>query len=88
MFTAWVMHMKSSVLTIYLPSYEGDVISRNEFDIYLGIGLAKHIAKPYNSVTLNFNYTNMANILSSIHVQVPDIDLLFHPSIQPYIDIM
>ena len=80
--------LRSNTLTIYLPSFEGDAISRNEFDMYVGIGLVNRIIRPYNSIRLSFNQTNMANILSSIHVQVPDMDLLFHPSLQPYIDVI
>ena len=32
---------------LYLPSYCGTVISRNEFEIYMAIGLPKDIVRPY-----------------------------------------
>ena len=79
--------LKSHTLTIYLPSYEGQAISRNEFDIYLAIGVSGDI-KPYNSEVVKFSDTNIASVLSSIHVETPDINLLFHPSISAYIDMI
>jgi hypothetical protein len=38
------------VLIVYLPSYQGHTIHRNEHDIYLAIGLPEGIVRPYNSI--------------------------------------
>ena len=80
--------IQPGALAVYIPSYKHDVISRNEFEIYLAFGLPEHAVKPYSSQTIKFTDTNIANVLSSIHDGVPDIQLLFHPSIGAYIDIV
>jgi len=82
------IELKSHALTIYLPSDQSRAVHRNEFDIYLAIGLPTDVTKPYTSKTIEFRDTNIASVLSSIHVTIPDINLLFHPSIDAYIDIV
>ncbi len=80
--------IRSHALTIYLPSDQSNVVHRNEFDMYIAIGLPKDVTKPYNSSTMEFRDTNIATVLSSIHVEIPDINLLFHPSAAAYIDVV
>ena len=80
--------LEPGALSVYLPSYRGSVVSRNEFDVYLAIGLPQGTIKPYNSTVVEFSSTNIASVLSSVHVEIPDMNLMFHPSVGAYMDIM
>jgi len=80
--------MKPLKFYVYTPSYGSDVISRNEYDIYLAIGVSKDVIKPFNSIVVDFNETNVSRILKSIHIEVPDTTIMFNPHIRPYIDLL
>ena len=75
-------------LTVYLPSSGVTTISRNEFNMYLAIGVGEDVIRPYNSVSIEFNSTRLAHILSLVHIELPRMPLLYHPSIGAYIGTM
>ena len=80
--------MKPLRLYVYTPSYDSNIIFRNEYDIYLAIGVSKDAIKPHNSVVMDFNETNISSILKSIHIEVPDTVIIFNPSLLAYIDLL
>ena len=80
--------LKSRAFALYLPSYQERGIYRNEFSIYLAIGLPGDKIKPHNCEVVKFSDTNIATVLSSIHAGIPDMNTMFHPSIGAYVDIV
>ena len=80
--------MKPPRLYVYTPQYDNNIIFRNEYDMYLAIGVSKDAIKPHNSVVMDFNETNISSILKSIHIEVPDTIIMFNPSLLAYIDLL
>ena len=78
--------VQSGVFILYLPSYFGNVICRNEFEMYMAIGLPTDIAKPYNSIEFNINESNISRVLKMIHVPNITMTLHHHPSLRAYIE--
>ncbi len=54
--------MKGGVLILYLPSYSDIAIRRNEFEIYMAIGLPTDIVRPYNSIEFNLSDSNVYGV--------------------------
>ena len=80
--------MKPPRLYVYTPQYDNNIIARNEYDMYLAIGVSKDAIEPHNSVVMNFNETNISDILKSIHIEAPDTTIMFNPSLRAYIDLL
>ncbi len=74
------------VLILYFPSYSDIAIRRNEFEIYMAIGLPSDIVKPHNSIECDLSDSNVYRVLNSIHVQGMTITLHYHPSLRAYIE--
>jgi hypothetical protein len=78
--------VKGGVLILYLPSYSDNAIRRNEFEIYMAIGLPTDIVRPYNSIEFDLSDSNVYRVLNLIHVQNMTITLHYHPSLRAYIE--
>lgn len=78
----------SKVLSIYLPSMQTDVISRNEFDMFIAIRKPGECIKPHNSIHLDILNTKVYRVFSMMHITCPEFVIYHHPSLGAYLELI